>query len=167
MTVLLTWHQHAKVGTRKKEEKLVAWLAIVNRGRVPPSFEQWTNDDDAKLLEVQSDIVEMAHMALAHLEELKKKELVLAAMRMMDEEFQKLAANRNALIVDSAASGDDHPNFDALSPARQPINDWTQAMNTGNKASSDTSGNGGGVWGVRRGFSSDNSCYKCIFMVST
>jgi hypothetical protein len=41
-------------------------------------------------LEAQSDIVEMAHMALGHLEALMKKELVLAAMTMTDEEFQKI-----------------------------------------------------------------------------
>jgi hypothetical protein len=35
----------------KKEEKLDAWLAIVYRGKVPPSFKQLTNDNDAKLLE--------------------------------------------------------------------------------------------------------------------
>ncbi len=84
LTILLTWHQHAKVGTMKKEEELVAWLAIVNKGRAPPLFEQWTNDDDAKLLEAQSNISEMAHMALGHLEALKKKELALAAMTMTD-----------------------------------------------------------------------------------
>ena len=73
-------------------------------------------------MEAQSNIVEMAHMALGHLEVLKKKELVMAAMMMTNKEFQKLAADINALIVKSAASGNDHPNFDALSPARLLIN---------------------------------------------
>jgi len=58
-------------------------------------------------LEAQSDIVEMAHTALGHLEELKKKELVLAVMTMSNEEFGQLVAQRNQLIVESAvASGD-------------------------------------------------------------
>jgi hypothetical protein len=101
----------------KKEEKLVAWLTIVNGVKVSPSFKQWTNNDDAKLLEAQTNIVEMAHMALGHLEAFKKKELVLAAMAMTDKEFGKLAADRKKMTVELAAvSSDDHPNFDALSP---------------------------------------------------
>jgi hypothetical protein len=71
LTILLTWHQHAKVATMKKEDKLVVWLAIINSRKVPPSFEQWTNDDDAKLLEVQSNMVKMAHTAIGHLKERK------------------------------------------------------------------------------------------------
>ncbi len=107
LTILLGWHQHLKVAGRKKEEKLSAWVAIVNRGNVPPLFEKWTYVDDLKLLEAQSDIVEMAHTALGHLEAPKKKELVLAALTMTQEEFDKIAADRNELIVES--SGDDHP----------------------------------------------------------
>ena len=57
----------------KKEGKLSAWVAIVNREKEPPSFEKWTDADDIKLLEAQSDVVEMAHTALGHLEALKKK----------------------------------------------------------------------------------------------
>jgi hypothetical protein len=98
--ILLSWHQHPKVAGMKKEEKLSAWVAIVNRGKAPPSFEKWTDDDDLKLMEAQSDVVEieMAHTALGHLEALKKKELVLAALTMTQEEFDKLAADRNELI---------------------------------------------------------------------
>jgi hypothetical protein len=66
--ILLSWHQHPKVAGMKKEEKLSAWVAIVNRGKAPPSFEKWTNADDLKLMEAQSDVVEieMAHTALCH-----------------------------------------------------------------------------------------------------
>jgi hypothetical protein len=67
LTILLTWHQHAKVATIKREDKLAAWLAIVGSGKAPPSFERWTNANNAKLLEAQSDVVKMAHMALGHL----------------------------------------------------------------------------------------------------
>ena len=40
LTILLSWHQHPKVAGMKKEEKLSAWVAIVNRGKAPPSFEK-------------------------------------------------------------------------------------------------------------------------------
>ncbi len=48
-------------------------MQIKNNGKAPPSFERWTDADKEKLLEAQSDIVEMAHTALGHLEQMKKK----------------------------------------------------------------------------------------------
>ena len=146
LTILRSWHQHPKVAGMKKEEKLSAWVAIVNRGKAPSSFEKWTNADDLKLLEAQSDIVEMAHTALGHLEALKKKELVLVALTMTQEEFDKLAADRNELIVES--SGDDHPTSDAPIPA----NELGVALSDlFTDESFDTSGNDGGVMGEEGG----------------
>jgi hypothetical protein len=40
LTILLSWHQHPKVAGMKKEEKLSAWVAIVNRGKAPQLFEK-------------------------------------------------------------------------------------------------------------------------------
>jgi hypothetical protein len=130
----------------KKEEKLSAWVAIVNRGKALPPFEKWTDADNLKLLEAQSDIVEMAHTALGHLEALKKKELVLVALTMTQEEFDKLAADRNELIVES--SGNDHPTSDAPIPA----NELGVALSDlFTDESFDTSGNDGGVMGEEGG----------------
>jgi hypothetical protein len=72
LTILLSWHQHPKLAGMKKEEKLIAWLAIIDHGTAPPLFKKWTDAGDIKLLEAQSDVVEMAHTALGHLEALKK-----------------------------------------------------------------------------------------------
>ncbi len=79
----------------KKEEKLSAWVAIVNHGKEPPLFEKLADADDLNLLEAQSDVVEMAHTALGHLEALKK-------LTMTQEDFEKLAVDGNELIVESS-----------------------------------------------------------------
>jgi hypothetical protein len=105
LTILLTWYQHANVSKMKLDEKLAAWVDIVSSGRAPPSYERWTEVDNSKLLEAQSNIVEMAHTALGHLEELKKKEMVLAAMTMSNDEFDQLSAQRNQL-TSTATAGD-------------------------------------------------------------
>ncbi len=65
---------------------------------------------------------------------------------MTQEEFDKLAADRNELIVES--SGDDHPTSDAPIPA----NDLVVALSDlfTNK-SFDMSGNDGGVMGEEGG----------------
>ncbi len=43
----------------------------------------------------------MAHTHLGHMKALKKKELVLVARTMLQEEFDQLVADRHSLIVDS------------------------------------------------------------------
>jgi len=43
----------------------------------------------------------MAHTALGQLEALKKIELLLSAMTMPDDEFEKMCADRKKLIVES------------------------------------------------------------------
>ena len=82
----------------------------------------------------------MAHTAFGHLEALKKKELVLEALTMTQEEFNNLAADRNELIVES--SGDDHPNSDAPIPANELV---VALADLFTDESVDTSGNDGGV----------------------
>jgi len=106
LTSLLTWHQHPKVAGMKKDAKFVAWMELKKRGKAPPAFDKWTDGDDEKLLEAQSDIVDMAHTALGQLEALKKKELLLSAMTMPDDEFEKMCADREKLIVESSTLPD-------------------------------------------------------------
>jgi hypothetical protein len=101
LTVLLTWHQVPKVASMKKEEKKNAWLRIVESRKVPPPFEKWTVADDLLLEEAQSNIVEMAHTHLGHMEALKKKELLLAARAMSQKEFDELVADRYASISET------------------------------------------------------------------
>ena len=98
------------------------------------------------MLEAQSDVVKMAHTALGHLEALKKKELVLAALTMTQEEFHKLSADRNELIFKS--SGDDHPTSDAPIPANELVVALSDLFTN---ESFDTFGNDEGVMGEEGG----------------
>jgi hypothetical protein len=142
--ILLTWYQHANIAKMNKPERLAVWEAIVSSGRAPPSYKRWTEADDANLLEAQSDVVKMAHTALGHLEDLKKKELVLAAMAMSNEEFDRMVAQRNQLIVESSDDPNQPPELIVHSTVHL-------TATTGNTASIDTSGDGGGVVGGENG----------------
>ncbi len=53
------------------------------------SGQKWTNEDEMRLEEAQSDVVKMAHTTLGQMEALKKKELVLVARAMLEEEFNQ------------------------------------------------------------------------------
>ncbi len=70
---------------------------------MPSPFEKWTNANDLKFKEAKLDIVEMEHINLGHMKVLKKKELVLAACAMSQEEFDQLVADRQLLIVNSTS----------------------------------------------------------------
>ena len=118
LTTLVTWHQHPKVASMKKGDKLTAWMDIVSSGTPPPSFEKWTDANDSELLNAQSDVIKMAHTAIGHLEVLKKKYLVLGARMMTQEEFEKIVSNRNHFVTSTRTP---HrrprpPNLDALIP---------------------------------------------------
>ena len=144
LTALLTWHQHPQVAGMKKDAKFVTWMEIKCRGKAPPAFNKWTHHDKEQLNEAQSDVVEMAHTALGHLEALKKKELLLAVLLMSQEEFDQLAAERDKLIVESADSNNEPLIFDA--PNELIVGD-ADIESDGGDASSDTVGGGGVVLG--------------------
>ena len=66
------------------------------------------------LLEAQSNIVDMAHMALSQLKALKKKELLLSALMMSHDEIKRLASDQEKLITESSSL----PDTVAPNPAR-------------------------------------------------
>jgi hypothetical protein len=76
------------------------------------------------LEEAQSDVIEMAHTALEQMEALKKKELVLAARAMSEEEFNQLvlaqsdggAAVTDEGIVNSVSDGDGNDGLAVKNP---------------------------------------------------
>jgi hypothetical protein len=71
---------------------------------------------------------------------------VLAALTMIQEEFDKLAADRNELIVEFI--GDDHPTSDAPIPANELVVALSDLFTN---ESLDTSRNDGGVMGEEGG----------------
>jgi hypothetical protein len=69
----------------------LSWRPKHNCGEARDRPELWS-------IPVSRQNVEMAHMAIGHLEELKKKELVLTAVTITEEEFTALANKRNGLL---------------------------------------------------------------------
>ncbi len=90
LTVLLTWHQHKKVAGMNKATKVIVWKEIVDNNRQPPLFSRWTEADERKLAEALATTVDIGHTALRRMVEMKKKELVLAAVTMSNDEFEVL-----------------------------------------------------------------------------
>jgi len=143
LTALLTWHQHPKVASLNKNAKFVAWMEIKRRGKAPPALNKWTHDDKEQLKEAQSNVVEMAHTALGHLEALKKNALLLAALLMTQEEFDKLAVKREKLVVELAALAS-NGNPLIFDDPNELIGGAAEIENNSDDASTDTSGGGEG-----------------------
>ena len=71
----------------------------------PPLYKKWTNEYEVKLEEAQSDVIEMTHTALGHMVALKKKELLLAARQMSQEEFDQLVTARSEVTAAAGIGG--------------------------------------------------------------
>ncbi len=79
---------------------------IVDNNRQPPSFSRWTEADERKLAEASVTMVTIGHTALGRMVDMKKKELVLAAASMSNEEFKVLRQDweRRQQITDQESS---------------------------------------------------------------
>jgi hypothetical protein len=79
---------------------------IVDNNRQPPLFSRWTKADERKLAEASVTTVTIGHTALGRMVDMKKKELVLAAVSMSNEEFEVLRQDweRQQQITDQESS---------------------------------------------------------------
>jgi hypothetical protein len=77
-----------------KATKSLAWKEIVDNNWQPPLFSRWTKADERKLAEALATMVDISHTALGRMVEMKKKELVLAAVTMSNNEFKVLRQER-------------------------------------------------------------------------
>jgi hypothetical protein len=73
-----------------KAAKSLAWKGVVDNNWQPPLFSRWTKADERKLAEASVTMVEIGHTALGRMVDMKKEELLLAAVTMSNDEFEVL-----------------------------------------------------------------------------
>ncbi len=100
LTIVLTWHQHQKISGMKKAAKVLAWKGIVDNNRQPPLFSKWTKADERKQAAVSVTTVTIRHTALGRMVDMKKKELVLAAATMSNDEFEVLRQDQERRLYE-------------------------------------------------------------------
>ncbi len=69
-------------------------MGIVNNNWQPPLFSKWTEADERKLAEALATTVTIGHTALGRMVDMKKKELLLEAVTMLNDEFEVLRQER-------------------------------------------------------------------------
>jgi hypothetical protein len=106
LDVLLAWHQVKDLPpTPKKEDKLARWREIVVSLKLPRPYEGWTNENEQRLIALQSDVIDIKDKMLGHKMALKKRELEAAASHFTQEERDAMQQKLDAIyaIKDSTA----------------------------------------------------------------
>ncbi len=85
---LLAWHQVKDLLPKaKKEQKIMQWKEIVASRKPPPSYERWTEDDEQRLVSLQSeDVIGIEDTMFGREVALKKRELEAAVNHFTREE---------------------------------------------------------------------------------
>ncbi len=83
---VLMWYNHPQQNKLSKELKLKAWDAIRDRGKLPPTYERWADDDDQELLAASSTNITVDLDSAQAIRMMTKEELeaALAAKESID-----------------------------------------------------------------------------------
>jgi hypothetical protein len=101
---LLAWHQVPKTTGAKKADKLKKWKAIFAGGQPPPLIDQWSDEDEQRLLAVMLDKVNIMNTHYGHKLALKERELGAPLDKLNEEKRQELRQKLDKLDVESAQS---------------------------------------------------------------
>ena len=90
LDILLKWDQVPASGVPNKPLKVAKWQDILEKNIEPPGFEEWTDEDEARLENLKTKPIAVGDTALGRHQELKKRELLASVASMSKEELEKL-----------------------------------------------------------------------------
>ena len=99
---VLAWYNHPQRNKLSKELKLKAWDAIRDRGKPPPTYERWTDNDEQELLAASNTNITVDDTALGRARKKKELDLEQAIRMMTKEELQAALAAKESM--DSATT---------------------------------------------------------------
>ena len=105
---LLAWYQVSsndiKAKYRYKADKVKWWSEEMFMGMVPPpAYEPWTDEDEAKLVELEKFDIDFGDTMAGRLEDNRKKELLAAIAKMSKEERDNVRSTL-ATVEDAGTS---------------------------------------------------------------
>ena len=86
LDVLLAWHHAPKTKGAKKADKVLQWVTILADGGQPPAYERWTDDDEQRLVSMQTTSIDVSHTQYGCKLALKKQELEAVMDKFNQEE---------------------------------------------------------------------------------
>ena len=90
LDILLKWYQVPASEVPNKPLKVAKWQDILEKNIEPPGFEEWTDEDEARLENLKTKPIAVGDTALGRHQELKKRELLALVASMSKEELKKL-----------------------------------------------------------------------------
>ena len=94
---VLAWYNHPQRNKLSKESKLKAWDAIRDRGKPPPTYERWSDDDEKELLEASKTDITVDDTALGRAQMKKKLDFEQAIGTMTKEELEAALAAKESM----------------------------------------------------------------------
>jgi hypothetical protein len=101
-------HFHGQIPKGDKQQKLLMWKEMCAAGmKPPPECFQWTDEEEAQLLKLETEEVYMANTFLYWQQETLKRELLITGANMIQEEWsvfcekrQKKIDERNGIVME-------------------------------------------------------------------
>ena len=97
LEVLLKWQHAPKTKGAKKADKLQQWMVIMPCVGQPPAYKRWTDEDEQRLVALQTTNIDISNTQYECEVALKKRELEAAADRFSPEERDELQKKWDAL----------------------------------------------------------------------
>jgi hypothetical protein len=104
LNTLLAWHQVSVPPKSKKADKLARWRDIVASKKAPPTYAKWTDEDEQRLVALQSNVIGIGDTALGREIALRKKECEAATLHFSREE--RRAMIQKLTDMDAAEAGE-------------------------------------------------------------
>ena len=90
LDILLKWYQVPASEVPNKPLKVAKWQDILEKNIEPPGFEEWTDEDEARLENLKTKPIAVGDTALGWHQELKKRELLVSVASMSKAEVEQL-----------------------------------------------------------------------------
>ncbi len=94
LNTLLSLQKVTNLDKMIKEDKIRRWEDICRRGKLPPTIERWTDDNENVLQQASRLDLDVKDTVLGRLDEQRKKEFRLTARKFKEEEWAKILVAR-------------------------------------------------------------------------
>ena len=91
--MLLAWHHAPKTKGAKKADKVVLWMTILVNVGQPPAYKRWTDDDEQRLVSMQTTSIDLSDTQYGRELALKKQELEAAMDKLNWEDREPCDRN--------------------------------------------------------------------------
>jgi hypothetical protein len=111
------------------KDKVIQWKAICDGGTKPPVCSAWTDEEEQKLQRLMTGEITMEDTSLGRSQNLMKRELIITAADMGNEEWNSLVAKRQILITNRNAPPTETPTVgnDPMDDAARAFQKWIDA----------------------------------------